>query len=197
MLHVSDQAQQYFIRLLGQQKQGTQIRIFLKNSDTSCPEYGICYYFPEHDILNDIIIKLNSFSIYINQTIAPLIKGTKIDLISNALGTYISIHSPKINILKNNNLKNKQNKPSLENQIKHILDSQINPKLSMHGGKVSLVRITQDFLVVLQFYGGCNGCAMAYYTVKEGIEKTLKQLFPEVKGVIDATQHKHGIHSYY
>ncbi|MFG7549526.1 IgaA/UmoB family intracellular growth attenuator, partial [Klebsiella pneumoniae] len=38
--------------------------------------------------------------------------------------------------------------------------SQINPQLAGHGGRVSLMEITDDGLAILQFGGGCNGCSM-------------------------------------
>lgn len=197
MLYISDTAQQYFIALLNKQKKGTQIRIFLKKSNTFQPEFGICYYFPEKNKKDDVIIKFDFFSVYIHQTITPFIKNTKIDLISNELGTHLSIHAPNINTVNKNKTNNMTHQASLEEKIKHILNMKINPQLAVHGGNVSLVQVTKDSIAVLKFHGGCNGCAMAYYTVKEGIEKTLKNLFPELKGVEDITQHKHGSHSYY
>lgn len=195
MIYISDSAQKHFIKLLNQQKKGTQIRIFIKNSNSFHKECGICYYFPKSKNIDDTIIKFNSFSIYLNNTIIPFIKETQIDLISNEFSTHLSIKSPYLNTTITN--KNKENKSSLEEKIKHILDFQINPQLSLHGGKVSLICITKESVAVLKFYGGCNGCTMASYTIKEGIEKTLKKIFPDLTGVVDITQHKHGDHSYY
>jgi Fe/S biogenesis protein NfuA len=61
-----------------------------------------------------------------------------------------------------------------------------------------LVEITEDGYAVLQFGGGCNGCAQIDVTVKDGIEKQLVDLLPgEIKGVKDATEHQRGDHSYY
>lgn len=197
MLYISDKAQKYFTSLLKQRKKGTQIRIFLKKLNAIHLECSMCYYFPENNNTNDIKIKFNYFSVYIDKTIISLIKDTKIDVISNKLGTHLSIHAPHLNTVINNPTKHIKHKSSLTDQIKHVLDFQINPQLSMHGGKVSLIRITEDSLVILKFYGGCNGCAMAAYTIKEGIENTLKKLFPELKGVVDITQHERGNHSYY
>lgn len=197
MLYISDTAQQYFIKLLNQQKKGTQIRIFLSNLNTLHSKCNICYYFPIQNNTNDIIIKFNLFSVYINQAIAPFIKKTTIDLISNELGTHLSISSPNLHTLNDKIKKTDNQSSSLEDRITHILNFQINPQLAIHGGSVSLIRITKDFSIILKFHGGCNGCAMSYYTIKEGIEKTLKKNFPELKEVIDVTQHQRGLHSYY
>ena len=89
-----------------------------------------------------------------------------------------------------------------EQQKKHeaeirALQSQINPQLAGHGGRVSLMEITEDGYAILQFGGGCNGCSMVDVTLKEGIEKQLLNEFPELKGVRDLTEHQRGEHSYY
>ena len=77
------------------------------------------------------------------------------------------------------------------------LQSQINPQLAGHGGRVSLMEITDEGFAILQFGGGCNGCSMVDVTLKEGIEKQLLNEFPELKGVRDLTEHQRGEHSYY
>lgn len=82
-------------------------------------------------------------------------------------------------------------------RVEYILQSQINPQLAGHGGRVTLMEITDEGYAILQFGGGCNGCSMVDYTLKEGIEKELLTRFPELKGVKDLTEHQSGEHSYY
>jgi len=85
----------------------------------------------------------------------------------------------------------------LAERVAWLLDTDINPKLAAHGGQVALVEITAAREVVLQFGGGCHGCGMVDVTLKEGIEKSLKEQFPEVSGVLDATDHATGENPYY
>ncbi len=83
-------------------------------------------------------------------------------------------------------------------RIEYVIHTQVNPSLAGHGGKVTLLEITEDGYVILQFGGGCNGCSMVDVTLKEGIEKQFLELFPnEIKGVRDATDHLRGDHSFY
>ncbi|CAD83255.1 Thioredoxin-like proteins and domains [Candidatus Blochmanniella floridana] len=204
MLHITDTAQKYLIKLLSYQKKSTQIRFSVKNPGTPHAQCNISYYLPKtHHNSKDIEIKFSQFSIYLEKHLIPFIQKTTIDIVSNDLGIQLSIKSPNLYHSKNDNhVNNTQNNinyksPTLENQIKHILTHQINPQLAMHGGSVSLVKITSDSIAILKFHGGCNGCAMAFYTIKEGIEKTLKKLCPELNGVIDSTQHQPGTHSFF
>lgn len=76
----------------------------------------------------------------------------------------------------------------LMERVEYMLQSQINPQLAGHGGRVSLMEITEDGYAILQFGGGCNGCSMVDVTLKEGIEKQLLNEFPELKGVRDLTE---------
>ena len=78
-----------------------------------------------------------------------------------------------------------------------ILYDEINPQLASHGGNVHHQEITDDKYAILQFGGGCQGCGMVDVTLKEGIEKTLTEKVPELKGVRDITDHSNNENAYY
>ena len=87
--------------------------------------------------------------------------------------------------------------PALAERVDYVLQAEINPAVAGHGGVVTLVEVTADNMVVLQFGGGCHGCGMVDVTLKEGIEKTLKERVPEIAGVRDVTDHAAGQNPYY
>ena len=60
-----------------------------------------------------------------------------------------------------------------------------------------LNEITSENYAVLQFGGGCQGCGMVDVTLKEGIEKTLLEKVPEIKGIKDVTDHSERENAYY
>jgi len=45
--------------------------------------------------------------------------------------------------------------------------------------------------------GGCQGCGMASVTLRQGIEGMLNQYLPEVKGIVDITDHMSGTNPYF
>lgn len=51
-------------------------------------------------------------------------------------------------------------------RLDYVIQTQVNPQLASHGGKVTLIEITEDKYAVLQFGGGCNGCSMVDVTLK-------------------------------
>ena len=52
------------------------------------------------------------------------------------------------------------------------------------GGNVELIEVTSDGVVKLKLKGSCGCCPMSSMTLKNGIEKILRQEVPEIKEVI-------------
>ena len=70
----------------------------------------------------------------------------------------------------------------LKEKVEKALD-EVRPALKADGGNVELVEVTEDGIVKLRLTGACGHCPMSTYTLKMGIEKTLKAKVPEVKSV--------------
>ncbi|MHB8770365.1 MAG: NifU family protein [Syntrophales bacterium] len=60
----------------------------------------------------------------------------------------------------------------------------IRPNLQADGGDVELIDVGEDGVVKVKLTGACHGCPMAQMTLKNGIEKLLKQEVPAVKSVV-------------
>ena len=69
-------------------------------------------------------------------------------------------------------------------KIQTVIDK-IRPNLQADGGDVELVDF-QDGVVTVRLQGACAGCPMSQMTLKNGIERLLKQEIPEVKSVESA-----------
>jgi Fe/S biogenesis protein NfuA len=50
---------------------------------------------------------------------------------------------------------------------------------------------------MLRMSGGCQGCGMASVTLRQGIEGMMNQYLPEVKGIVDITDHTSGANPYF
>lgn len=71
----------------------------------------------------------------------------------------------------------------MKQEVKKILDK-IRPSLQADGGDVELVDVDEDGVVKVKLLGACHGCPMSTLTIKNGIERTLKEHVPGVKEVI-------------
>ncbi len=84
----------------------------------------------------------------------------------------------------------------IRRRIQQLLDREINPAVGMHGGWVELIDVKKNS-VYLRLGGGCQGCGAADVTLKMGIEKSIRELIPEVGEILDTTDHAAGRNPYY
>ena len=85
---------------------------------------------------------------------------------------------------------------ALYEQVADIFETRINPMVASHGGRVDLIDV-HDGVVLLRLGGGCQGCGMANVTLRQGIETTLRQMVPQVQGIMDVTDHAAGTDPYF
>jgi Fe-S cluster biogenesis protein NfuA len=80
--------------------------------------------------------------------------------------------------------------------ISELLERVINPQVAGHGGRISLVDVDGP-RVYVRMEGGCQGCGMANQTLKQGVETQIRQIVPEIREVLDVTDHAGGTNPYY
>ena len=192
MITITDAAQAHFSKLLANQEPGTQIRVFVINPGTPNAECGVSYCPPDAVEATDTALPFEQLTAYVDELSAPFLDEAVIDFVTDQLPTQLTLKAPNAKMRKV-----ADDAPLIE-RVEYVLQSQINPQLAGHGGRVSLMEITDEGYAILQFGGGCNGCSMVDVTLKEGIEKELLNMFAgELKGVKDLTEHQRGEHSYY
>ncbi len=85
---------------------------------------------------------------------------------------------------------------TVEARANDVIMDQINPALAGHGGALRLVEV-KDTTAFVCFEGGCQGCAMAEVTLRQGIEGMVKAQVPEIMTVVDVTDHPSGTRPYF
>jgi NFU1 iron-sulfur cluster scaffold homolog, mitochondrial len=81
-------------------------------------------------------------------------------------------------------------------KIERLFDEKINPAVAEHGGYIELVDVREN-RVFLKMSGGCQGCGMAAMTLRQGIETMLREEIPEIKEILDVTDHASGNNPYF
>ena len=71
----------------------------------------------------------------------------------------------------------------MKEEVEQALNK-IRPMLMADGGNVDLIEVTDDGIVKLKLTGTCGCCPMSQMTLKNGIEKILKQEVPQIKEII-------------
>jgi len=80
--------------------------------------------------------------------------------------------------------------------IQELLDRQVNPAIKAHGGKISIVNVTDGNLSVTMS-GGCQGCAASQLTLRRGFEVKVRRIAPEIVDIVDTTDHTAGKKPFY
>lgn len=192
MITISEQAQSHFAKLLEKQAVGTNIRVFVVNPGTAQAECGVSYCPPDAVEETDIRLNFTGFDAVVDEESKPFLVDAEIDFVTDQMGSQLTLKAPNAKVRKVND-----NAPLME-RVQYVIDSEINPQLANHGGRVTVMELTQSGVAILQFGGGCNGCSQVDLTLKEGIEKELLNRFiGELTGVKDITEHQRGEHSYY
>jgi len=70
----------------------------------------------------------------------------------------------------------------MRDKVEEIL-KQIRPSLQADGGDLELVDVNEG-IVKVRLKGACGSCPMAIMTLKNGVERLLKDKLPEVNEVI-------------
>jgi Fe/S biogenesis protein NfuA len=83
-----------------------------------------------------------------------------------------------------------------EEQVRELLDKQVNPALAAHGGFASLVKI-EGSVAHVSMGGGCQGCAVSAMTLRDGIQAAILANVPEITEVVDTTDHAAGENPFY
>jgi len=192
MVTVSESAQRYLSQLItNQDASETGVRMFVTQPGTKMAETCLAYCQPEDIIEDDEIIVLEGFKLYLEQKSLPFLEEAYVDYAEEKMGGQLTIKAPNAKMPKISD------DTPLPDRIKYMLATDINPGLASHGGDVSLVEITEDMIVILRFGGGCQGCSAVSITLKDGVEKRLLEVLPEIKGVKDVTDHTVTENAYY
>ena len=190
-IEITESAQEYLSGLLLKQDcEGIAIRLFVADPGTPKAETCIAYCRPGEEQEDDQFLELPKLKAYLDKRSIPFLEDAKVDYSPDRLGGQLSIRAP------NSRMPRVTDDSPIEDKVNYVLHSEINPGLAAHGGNISLEEMDGD-VAVLQFGGGCQGCGMADVTLKDGVERTLLEKVPELKGVRDITDHSDSSQAFY
>lgn len=180
---ITESAQKYLADLLAKQEtEGIGIRMFVSDPGTPKAETCIAYCRPGEEEDDDTIMEMDGFKAYFGQRSLPFLEDAKVDYADDKFGGQLTIRAP------NSRMPNVNDDSPIEDKINYVLYNDVNPGLAAHGGMISLESV-ENGIAILRFGGGCQGCGQADVTLKEGVEKTMLEKIPELKGIRDVTDH--------
>lgn len=192
MITITEPAQAYLKELLDKQDcEGIGVRVFILDPGTPKAETCLSFCRPGEEKEDDQKMALDDFNVWIEARSVPFLEEAVVDYSKDSMGGQLTIKAP------NSRLPKIREDSPIEDRINYVLYNEINPSLAAHGGVVTLEEVTDDTVAVLRFGGGCQGCGMVDMTLKEGVEKTLREQIPQLTAIQDATDHSYRENAYF
>jgi Fe-S cluster biogenesis protein NfuA len=133
-------------------------------------------------------VELDGYKVIVSQS-----GGEDWRQIGKRIGTAIrNFLNPPAQVAEGDRLANDQ----VRVKVQQVLDDMINPGVAAHGGFVELLDV-QDDNVFIRMGGGCQGCGAADVTLKMGIERLIRDNVPQVREILDTTDHGSGQNPFY
>ena len=185
-IDISDEAKNYILDKLDLEEGKTQgIEIIVDPKSDRKANYSIEFVNLSDTASDKISIDFENFQVFVAKAGVPYLEGTEIKLNEDHK---LAAFNPNMSITKLSG--------TVEEQIQHVLDEEVNPMVASHGGVVSLLEV-KDSSAYLEFGGGCQGCGMIDVTLKQGVEVMIKEQIPEIEAIYDVTDHAEGTNPYY
>ncbi len=164
------------------------------------PEFELSLIAADEVSLEDTAIEAEGIVVVVDKTQAPTIDGATIDFVErvNESGFEVTPPSRSNSLPGDSDALAASGPPTgdLAKRVQGILDDRVNPSIASHGGSIDLVDV-QGTEVTLLMSGGCQGCAMSRLTLRQGVEKILRDEVPEITAIHDATDHASGTNPYF
>jgi Fe-S cluster biogenesis protein NfuA len=116
--------------------------------------------------------------------------------IGAAIRNQLTSGAPAILSVRPTRLVDAHTDAELKRLAQELLDREINPSVASHGGKISVVDVKNADLFIAMS-GGCQGCAASQLTLRQGVEVMFRRVLPQVREIIDSTDHSAGTQPFY
>jgi Fe/S biogenesis protein NfuA len=186
MITITEAAKNKILSLLTAENQpGLALRIAIRGRGRGGFEYDLGFVKAEERVPEDMIVDADGFQVFIDPHSVPNLKGATLDYVTGLWESGFKIENP-----------NSIWSDPIAVEVQNVIDSQINPGIAAHGGYVTLLDV-KGGVAYIALGGGCQGCGMVDVTLRQGVEVMIKQAVPEVKQIIDTTDHAGGANPYY
>ena len=73
--------------------------------------------------------------------------------------------------------------PTIKDRVQLVINW-LRPVVQSDGGDVELIDVSPEGVVQIRFHGACIGCPSSDMTLRQGIERNIREKVPEVSQVV-------------
>ena len=164
----------------------TALRIGISGGSPLSPDFELTLVGPDDITESEREVAAGDMTIVVEEEFVDRLEGATVDFIKRVNESGFEVKLAETETAAAPTLEG-----PLAERVKTVLDTEINPAIASHGGSITLVGV-EDTEIYLQMGGGCQGCAMSRMTLRQGVERMVRQAVPEVTVIHDVTDHESG-----
>lgn len=166
------------------------LRVAVANGSPFAPEYEITLVEAEPEE-GDTVFDGGGFTVLVDRESAPRLEGATIDYVERDSVSGFEVRNPRLE-----EASAAARTGPIAERVQRVIEERINPGVAAHGGHIKLVGV-QDNVVYIEMGGGCQGCGLARVTLRQGVERMIREVVPEVVEIRDVTDHAAGENPFY
>ena len=193
MITFTDRAREMVQSFLDQNEgEDLALRIGMGGSPAS-PTFDLTLVSLAEQADEEIMVDGGGFAVLIREADSELLDGATVDYVERVNESGFEVRPAKLPASE----AGKRGAPTgdIADRVRNVLDTQVNPAIAAHGGLISLVDV-EETDVYVEMSGGCQGCALSRMTLRQGVERMLREAVPELTAVHDVTDHASGDNPY-
>jgi len=197
LIALTDEARKRILSAFEQQTDKVALRVEVSVNGTSDFSYAMKLVGSDEKTAEDLIVESGELQVVLDPKSAEYLTGATIDYEDGIVKSgfkFLNPNKPEIPQI-GSGPRSDLSGPLVE-RVQHLIESELNPAVAAHGGRMELLEI-RDNKAFLSFGGGCHGCGMVDVTLKQGVEARIRELVPEIEEVVDVTDHSTGDNPYY
>ena len=191
MVTFTEEAKAHVVAFLAEESEPLAVRIEVLDSSPLAPQYDLALIEESEKESNDQMYEQGGFEVVVPRASVDLLQGATVDWVESMQGSGFKVENPNIVPIGEGMAEG-----PLADRVKHVIEMQVNPAIASHGGSVTLIEVRDD-VVYLEMMGGCQGCGMAAVTLAQGIRRIIMESVPDVRDIVDVTNHDAGDNPYY
>lgn len=170
------------------------LRITMDGSPLS-PRFELTLVGEDERADDERAVDVGPFKVLVAEATAPRLEGATVDFVERVNESGFEVRPDPAALEEQASAPAAPEGP-VADRVREVLDGQVNPAIAAHGGVIHLIDV-RGTEVYLEMSGGCQGCAMSRLTLRQGVERMLRQAVPEISAVHDVTDHASGANPYF
>jgi Fe/S biogenesis protein NfuA len=203
MITFTDRASEEVLSFLGQSGgESEAIRISLRDGEphgANGPNFDLTLVALRERAEDERVVDLGDFSVLVHETAVDRLEGATVDYVERVNESGFEVRTRDAATANGHEATTvpPATPPTGEiaDRVREVLDNSVNPAIAAHGGMILLIDV-RDTEISVEMSGGCQGCALSAATLRQGVERMLREAVPELTAVHDVTDHASGENPY-